>query len=580
MPGKEWPAYAGGALILLLALFLRVYQIGQQELWFDESFSYHLATISGAVARNLRHENTPPLYYLLLRAWVKVAGTSEAALRLPSAMFGTLFVGAVIWAGRTFFNVRVGLWSGLFAAVAPLHVYYSQEARTYSLLTLLLLLTYVLLWRALERNTGVAWLLVTISGVLTLYSHYFAVFGLLPTVFLVWMWPERDRRRAHWVGYGAAAGACLLLFLPWALWCFVMTRHEFALWPHPAPTLSPPPWVAVARTLEVFGLGSQAGLQPRFAKIFPELVFPQPLRLIALATLLGLGLWASVSWGDRALGIHWLARRKAWLWLLLFVPLGAIRLVFVFKPIDAAVRYEMAAFPAYALLTGLAIAKTQAVRTIGRFLAPGVALALFIPIAVKLALYYEVLPPTSDPKLSARTTAYALTKFVDPGDVVVFTGVRALPVLYYLERVGYRWEDGQCRHERLAHRFACRSYPAETELYLGAERTPAPPHSVVQEFIGQLRGPDNVVWVAFNSGVTFPDRFGVADEDEPLVNELRAAGFTPVWVPMPGAPLMFQFRPPTLRGSGLSGSTSTGGMHDDTAANWSTDGGTGVPRGM
>src|SRR5439155_24452044 len=134
-----------------------------------------------------------------------LAGDSEAGLRLLSAVLGTLFVAVTIWAGREIFEPRVGLWSGLWAAVSPMHVYYSQEARPYALLTALLVATYVLLWRALRAGTRARWTLVSAAVAAVLYSHYLAILGLLPTAVMLSIrpTPERVRRYGTAMGLGA-----------------------------------------------------------------------------------------------------------------------------------------------------------------------------------------------------------------------------------------------------------------------------------------------------------------------------------------------------------------------------------------
>jgi hypothetical protein len=65
---QSWTEWAAAFLLVTAAFLLRINQIGEQELWFDESFSYHLATVPNELAHILRVENNPPLYYLLLRA--------------------------------------------------------------------------------------------------------------------------------------------------------------------------------------------------------------------------------------------------------------------------------------------------------------------------------------------------------------------------------------------------------------------------------------------------------------------------------------------------------------------------------
>src|SRR6185295_18382407 len=154
-PGWKW--WATASLLVLLAFLLRIYRIDTQELWLDEAYSYLLATAPDWFGPATLSNNTPPLYHFLLRGWIKFMGQGEDSLRLLSALFGVLFVAVVTWTGREMFTPSAGLWSGGFAAIAPIHVFYSQEARVYSLLILILAVTYVLIWRALQKNTRASW---------------------------------------------------------------------------------------------------------------------------------------------------------------------------------------------------------------------------------------------------------------------------------------------------------------------------------------------------------------------------------------------------------------------------------------
>jgi hypothetical protein len=423
------------------------------------------------------------------------------------------------------------------------------------LLMLLLMLTYTLLWRTLERCTTGAWFLASASALLTLYSHYFAVFALLPTALLVWLWPGPDQAARRWRAYDASTLACAVLFAPWALWVFTSATHSYDLLPPPGRSQPVPPWVALPRSLEVLGLGSQAGLSPRLIKIFPQLEIPPSLRALGLAALVGLGLMVAVPLGDRMLGVPWLARRKAWLWTLLFFPLCALLVVFSYKPMNTDGRYTVLAFPAFALLVGLALAKLQCLKKVGPLLTPVIALALLVPLGVKLFLYYEV-PVSRDIRLSNRLTAKVLETFVNDGDGVVFTGLRAFPILYYLERAGFRWEAGYCQNQTTGSRFACRMFPPEKEIYLGFRRPSEPIQAVVQGLLAQLKGPRNSLWILFNSGMISSDeRFLVSAEDAPLIGELKRLGRTPIPVPIKSAPFLFQVRPSDERSIALPAGT-------------------------
>ena len=88
-------------------------------------------------------------------------GYSEIALRAPSVIFGVLTVWLVFKLG--------GKWPALLLATSGLHVYYSQEARMYSLVTLAVTASF---WALKERR----WLIYILASLAAIYSHYLAVF--------------------------------------------------------------------------------------------------------------------------------------------------------------------------------------------------------------------------------------------------------------------------------------------------------------------------------------------------------------------------------------------------------------------
>jgi hypothetical protein len=141
------------------------------------------------------------------------------------------------------------------------------------------------------------------------------------------------------------------------------------------------------------------------------------------------------------------------------------------------------------------------------------------------SLYYRA-PIERQAEPSARLLASA----VAGGDVVVFTGVRALPVLYYLDRAGYRWSDGYCRSAATGARFYCRMFPRRTEeTPAAADASRGVPsleeaRAEVDDYAARL-GARGAVWVAFESGQVEGRRLRVPESDAPLVRELERRGF-------------------------------------------------------
>lgn len=162
----------------LLAGVLRFATLDVQSFWFDESVTAGLLKLNvpDLLAELPKSESTPPLYYLLARAWAVPFGDGEIGLRSLSALCGTAAVPAVWAAARELCGARAAHAAATLAAVSPLLVWYSQEARSYGLLTLLSALSLWLFARVLRGGAARDRWLWTLAGGAALATHYFAVF--------------------------------------------------------------------------------------------------------------------------------------------------------------------------------------------------------------------------------------------------------------------------------------------------------------------------------------------------------------------------------------------------------------------
>jgi 4-amino-4-deoxy-L-arabinose transferase-like glycosyltransferase len=165
-------------IILLLACGLRAFRLDAQSIWYDEGLSIFLAQHTPAQTMALSAvTDHPPLHALLLNGWLRAAGASDFSSRFPSVFFGVLAV-ALTHALGARFDRRVGLIGAALLALSPLAVYYSQEARGYSLLLSLVLIAA---WAGLRLMTGDhrrrMWLAYAAAMSAALYTHYFAAFA-------------------------------------------------------------------------------------------------------------------------------------------------------------------------------------------------------------------------------------------------------------------------------------------------------------------------------------------------------------------------------------------------------------------
>ncbi len=204
---------AGLVGLTLVALGLRLPRLGE-ALYGDELFTAYVATrpTLGAVLRTVAGdlEVTPPLYFAAAHVFAKL-GDSEVLIRMPALIAGVACVPLTYLVGRRALGSLAGLVGAGFWAVSPFAVSFSVEARAYTLMTALVLLSTWALLKALDHGRRRWWALFVLCAGGALLSHYTA--ALLLAAQAVWaIVAHRDRLRAL---VAANAGAALV-FAPWA----------------------------------------------------------------------------------------------------------------------------------------------------------------------------------------------------------------------------------------------------------------------------------------------------------------------------------------------------------------------------
>ena len=197
-------------IIMALALVIRLAVI-QQSLWYDEGYT---AMIIGLPVRDMWaaivSDVHPPTWYLIELVF-SVLGTSEVVLRLPSLLLGMLAI-YLTWHIARHLSDLTGLVAAGIMAVAPFAVYYSVEARVYSLL---MCATLVAIIGALERKP----ILLCLGTAFILMSHNIAAV-YMPVIGLI-AWSRMGFRRAGvWIAIG---------MIPWLLWLPTLLNQAIAL---------------------------------------------------------------------------------------------------------------------------------------------------------------------------------------------------------------------------------------------------------------------------------------------------------------------------------------------------------------
>lgn len=186
-------------LILLLGLGLRLINLGQ-SFWLDEASQAQLSSLSlSQIWSNRAADFHPPLFYFLAHFWLQF-GRSETWLRLLPVLFAVANIYVIYIFSQ---KLKLGVLPAFLLAIAPFHIYYSQEFRSYSLLCLLgTLAMYFLLSRKFT--------LLSLVNVLLLYTHYSSIFLIFAQIVYLAIYERKLLSK-----YMIHNSLFMLLYFPW-----------------------------------------------------------------------------------------------------------------------------------------------------------------------------------------------------------------------------------------------------------------------------------------------------------------------------------------------------------------------------
>ena len=211
-------------LIVILASILMLLYLGKKSLWQDEALSVTLARQDWTTFwLVLSKRSNMGLYHMMLHWWVKI-GQSEFIVRSLSVIFALATVPVTYALGSRLFGPRTGIIASLLLTVNAFFIRYAQEARSYSLVLLLVTLSSYFFVISIERPSWRSWIGYVICSILAVYSHLFAVLVLLThgasLVFL-------RRKDVQWRSLVISVAAILFMTLPLSI--RIIARGKFGL---------------------------------------------------------------------------------------------------------------------------------------------------------------------------------------------------------------------------------------------------------------------------------------------------------------------------------------------------------------
>ena len=396
-----WLRFGGPVVVLMLmSTYLRSRYIGGQ-FWMDEGLSVGISSHAlTAIPGVLRHDGSPPLYYLLLHVWMSVFGSSESATHGMSLLFGVLTVPVGAWLGRSLWGVRAGLIVAVLFALNPFLTAYSQETRMYTLMALLGLLATAGFIHGFVYRRWRYLVLFAVCQALMLYTHGWGIFfgvGAAIAFALVWRLADGDERRSLLRDALLAFGAAAVLFLPWLPTLLYQFTHTGSPW-DPTPNFGAP--IQISRNL----MGGD-----------------RATTALVLGGAIGLaGLWARSRRTSRD-GIS--------MWVLMLLPVGTLAFGWIISRFSPAWQYRYFApiLASFLLLAALGLSRAK-----------GVGL---IALALTALFWFNPASYTPQYKSDMRDLAGEMAPRLHPGDLVVLGQPEQVPLAWYYLPRGLRFAD-------------------------------------------------------------------------------------------------------------------------------------------
>lgn len=182
----------------------------------------------------VEHPEHPPLYYILSRLWQELFGSSVAIARSLSVFISLLVFPSLYWlCWELFRSPGVGWMAIALLTVSPFHVLYAQEARQYTLWTVMILLSSASLLRAIRLqkesinplNRFQNWGIYAVTLALSFYTFLFSAFvAIAHGIYVIAI--ARFRWNKTIGDYLLSSAIALLLLAPW-LWIIVENYYNF-----------------------------------------------------------------------------------------------------------------------------------------------------------------------------------------------------------------------------------------------------------------------------------------------------------------------------------------------------------------
>ncbi|MFH1245946.1 MAG: glycosyltransferase family 39 protein [Candidatus Omnitrophota bacterium] len=377
---------------------MRFYHLGAHELWYDEIFTVSYARFPWG-------NWNAPLYGIFLHYWTQLWGFSEVSLRFPSLLFSFFSVVLVYLLGKEIFDQKTAVIGAFLMGLSPFHLWYAQEARDYSMVLFIGLLSSFCFSRALKEKKTKIWISFVLISLTGFYTNYFYIFLFIAQT-LYFLFIKRRKLSLKEAIYFLMPALGFVLYLPRFLHKFLTVKKGF--------------WVPVPMgqslrvTLENFVLGYHGSAL---------------LYLIADMAVLLLFVCAGAA-------VYRKKEQRAGLFFCLFLFLLPLLAVFAFSKLFFSVYLDRGLIifsPYFYLILSWGVTALRGVKRTGAlFGLIGILLISNFRYSQDLMYPPEIHHRGTYTKKPVKPAAGFIENHIEPGDIIAFTNESILsPFEYY-----------------------------------------------------------------------------------------------------------------------------------------------------
>lgn len=216
-------------LFTLLNLVFKFYYLAQESIYGDEAYSiFHAQKSLAELTDVFLHDQNPPLHIVLLHFWMQTFGVTDISAKAFSVIL-SVFCGIVLFVfANRFLNKQIAIIVSVLFLFSNPQLFYSHEIRTYALVELLCIASFYFYFKLLKGPDKKTIILLAITNLMLLFSHYLTIFIFITQFICVWMFYKQNKKG---VGYYILSQLLvIIIFIPWLKVLFANLPQRGSFW--------------------------------------------------------------------------------------------------------------------------------------------------------------------------------------------------------------------------------------------------------------------------------------------------------------------------------------------------------------